>query len=160
LVHPLRDVGPLLPVWRLSEWPSQVIRSSAPVTLACSLRNPSVGHRPAFGESPLRVTRFVGGRYLGAALSGCRPVGNGSAFHPSPLRLRSSSADCQAVSHPLRNNDRSCQLGSLRGYLLRQSVRRPPSPWRLSCETRQSVTGPLSAGLPCGSPAYQRPLPW
>jgi len=45
-------------------------------------------------------------------------------------------------------------------FLLRMPNRRPLSPWRLPCGTRQSVTVPFSADLPCGSPVYWRPLPW
>jgi hypothetical protein len=59
LGHPSRDVDPTPAVWLSLERPSQVIRSSAPVTLATSLRNPSVGHGPVFGGSPLRVIRLL-----------------------------------------------------------------------------------------------------
>jgi hypothetical protein len=48
----------------------------------------------------------------------------------------------------------------IQDFLLRMPSRRPLSPWRVPCGTRQSATVPCSADLPCGSSVYWRPLPW
>lgn len=69
--------------------------------------------------------RLISGRYLGAALSGCRPVGNGSAFRQASLRIPGSSADCQMVSHPLRKTTVTASSAPLLDFLLRMSACRP-----------------------------------
>jgi len=77
----------------LETYDLSISHSSAPVTLMrppCGVRR-SVGHSPTLGQSPLRVTSFVGGRYLGVFLTEVSPSRQQSRFRSVP--------PLQAIAH-------------------------------------------------------------
>jgi len=74
---------------------------SAPVALAHPLRNTTSRPQSHSRRTPLAGNPLTSGRYLGAPLSGCRPVGNSLALRQrTPCGEPSSLAACHCINFP------------------------------------------------------------
>lgn len=79
---------------------------------------------------------------------------------PNPCGRAACRQTCQVSVASLRKLTGHCQFGCRMDGLLRHTTHRPLCLDRSLAKPDQSVTDPLSAGLPFGSPACQRPSPW